>query len=628
MPVLAERLPLELVEALNPSPEQLQRLTEWLYVEVEDAISARWQQEQLWRDLLKKYEGVPGKPARNVPVENAPNIEVTLGAIASDSVYAQVVDLVYSVSPVITIRAVSAPVEGAKALQRFVDWGITNEWGLRSASEHSYLDDVQLGTGIFYAPWVERRKKTRTHRILSAGPRIFSIPLEDLVVPGGAYDDLQYMPWVGYRVWLSRAQLEERAALRGWDLEKATQAGNVDWVRSRRESLSRTSNAAKRIGDLYEIFDVYALFDLDGDGFAEDLLITYDRTAKAILAVDYAPFDWRPFEAMRYQLRAHLFYGIGVMEMVRPYQEEETEIHNSRILNMLLSNARLWLGREGVFSETEKIWPGKVKIVGDPERDLKVWPMADVFPSAALAETVAITLGERRVGVNSQVPQLQSMGSRTPGITALSLLQQMNRRFTPAFDGMRLGTAGIVKQCLYRYQERLLTGDPSVEAKIESVLGAADGQLVIELLKDQAFDEAVRVELTTSSASVNREQDRQDAIVLNNLLSTYYQRMLELAMIIANPQVPANVKEVAGQIAERAGEIVDRTLRTFDSVRDPQTFLLDPGQGFEAQGGLDGIAQLLSLFAGGEGGGNVAGVPGSAASGGGGLPGIPGQAPG
>src|SRR6185437_6671880 len=97
-----------------------------------------------------------------------------------------------------------------------------------------------------------------------------------------------------------------------------------------------------------------------------------------------------------------------------------------------------------------------------------------------------IAMAERRVGINDlSTPRPSAvLGSRTPGITALSMLQQVNRRFTPAFDAVRLACAGAVRQCLYRYQERLLAGDRESERHIRRVLGDAEGDLVISLLKD------------------------------------------------------------------------------------------------------------------------------------------------
>lgn len=580
-------------------PERREALRAWLDREIEDALASRAQQDAVWREALRLYEGVAKNPARNFPVENAPNTEVTLGAIAVDSLYAQILDLIYNISPLVTTRAITPDaVQAAKALQTFINWGVTNEWNLRPASEHTILDDVQLGTGVYYVPFVEMKKKTRLARWMARGPRIVSVPLEDFVLPAGAGGDLQLEPWVAVRTWYTEGEFADQATAGDWTRDVAQPVGQVGWVRSQRERLGH-SVGTKVWSALYEIYRVWCYFDLDDDGTDEDLLVVYDRTSRQVLSLRYSPYERRPLEAMRYQLRAHLFYGMGVMDMIKPYQEEATEVHNARVLNMLLANARFWKAKHGSVPETMRVWPGKVQMMQEPA-DLDPVQMADVYPSSGQAEAIVISLAERRVGVNDMsLPRpSQVLGSRTPGITTLSMLQQVNRRFTPAFDGVRFATAAAIRQCLYRYQERLLSSDMEAEAHILRVLGPEQGALVVDLLKDDAFDEAVAVELQASSAVTNRDAERQNALLLVNILTQYYQRTLELVAIAANPQTPEPVREVARKIAEAAGEMIDRTIRAFDQVRDPETFIirmdeqLDAIDGLNAEGML-GLQQML-----------------------------------
>jgi hypothetical protein len=603
------------VERLRPTEEQLNGLRDFLTQEIEDALSARMPQEVSWRESLRLYEGVPRQSIRNIPIENAPNIEITLAAASCDSIYAQAIDLIYATSPVITTRATSEEfVPHAKALQRFVNWGVANEYGLRAESEHAILDDVQLGSGFYYIPWVEEIKKTKVSKVTSRGPRIYAIAPEDVLVPGGARADIQRTHWIAIRLWLSENEFALRADAGKWN-GGAMPVGNVGWVRSRRETLGRTTTN-KTTSILYEIYDVYANYDIDGDGLAEDLLITWDRTSRTILKLRYNPCDRRPIEAMRYQIRGHLFYGIGVIDMLRGFQEGATEVYNYWLANALLANCRLWKSKRGMVETPFRIWPNKLIELDDPN-SLEGEQLADTYQSMPQALAVTISMAERRAGVNelSMPRPSQVLGSRTPGITALSLLQQVNRRFTTAFDGIRLGTSAAVRQCLYRYQEKLLANDTDAEATIRKVLGTKDAGLVIALLKRDDFDEAVSVELTASSASINKEADRQGSIVLANLLGQYYQRILELVAIASRPDVPEPVREVAKKIAEKAGEVIDRTIRTFDQIRDPETFIvrveeeLDTGLEGLTQGGI--LGQLLGLVGGTPPGGNGGGGEGA-----------------
>ena len=595
-------------EPLRVTPQQLRRMGLWLQQEIEDAHGARAQQESLWRELLRMYEGVPKNPVRNTPIENVPNIEVTLGAIATDSIFSQMMDLIYTISPLLTCRAIDQRwTKHMKAMQRFVNHVVTIEAKMRAASEHSIMDNCQLGTGVYYTPWVEDIQKAHSHKIVNRGPRILSIPAEDFLTPGGAYDDLQLMRWVAARFWYTEEELNLRAKFRGWDISNAAVAGAKDWVRTRRETLGRTLANITRHANLYEIYDIYAFFDIDEDGFDEDLLITWDRTSHSVLRVRYNPYDYRPFSMMRYQIRAHLAQGIGVMEMTKPYQDELVELHMHQLINVMLSNARMYKTKTGNVPEgTIAVWPNRNFEVTNPE-DITEMKLSDIYPSLPQTQAMVISLAERRTGVNDMsLPRpSQVLGSRTPGITALSMLQQVNKRFTAAFDGVRLATAEAAFQCLIRYQERVRDGDAEVEFHILQLLGddpeADDGGLVLEILRRADLEKAMTVELTASSASINRDADRQNAVMLVNLLANYYQKTLELVGIASNPQTPAPVRDVAKKIAESAGEIIDRTIRTFDQIRDPATFIIDVERELDQNAGqLDqnGLSMLQSMMQG------------------------------
>jgi len=254
-----------------------------------------------------------------------------------------------------------------------------------------------------------------------------------------------------------------------------------------------------------------------------------------------------------------------------------------------------------------RLFEGRVFESSDPEgiTEMKV---SDVYPSSYRNQALIISFAERRVGVRelSGPSPARVLGGRTPGITALSMLQQVNQRFAPAFDDLRAAVAGALRQCCWRYRERLLANDERAAQNIRDVLGTEAGERVIDLLTSPRFEESVSVELTATSASINRAQDRQDAILLMNVMGQYYQRAMELVALTASQQATEPMKKTAQQIFQKVGEIMDRTIRTFDSIRDPSTFILDMTEALESMGqpqGLEGLAGMLQqvMGAGGQG---------------------------
>lgn len=564
---------------LGVNEDRYNALREWIYIEIEDAFAARKPLEAKWRTCLQMYEGVPKLEVRDVPIPNAPNIEVTIGAIANDTIYAQALDLIFNTSPLVTVRPKPKfkddreTVEDAKAMQRFINHIATvDEYNLRETSDTAILDDTQLGTGFIYIPYVEKRKKTKTAKILSAGPRFYPIPPEDCIACGMPSQSIQEMPLIGIRFYYTKQQLETYAQTNNWQIDGAQPLHAKDWVRSTREMLGKQSDAIHRRGELYDTIFIYCFFDIDGDGLDEDLFVVWNHSGRKIMYLNFNPTDHRPLEKMVYQKRAHLFYGLGVLEMLMPFEDKLSDVHNYATLNILLANSRVWVGDETI-PETLKVWPSKV-ITGQSADSLKSLQMADVYNSIWQDQMMTMQLANQRVGIND-VSRGSQIPSRTPGITAMSFLQQVNRRFTPAFDSMKGCLAAALKQACYRYQERVLAGDQRAVDTIIAILGYEDGARVLDCFRRASFDEQVDLELTAASASINREADRQNALMLTNILGQYYQRTIELVMLAANPQTPPEVAQIARKVANSAGEVIDRTIRTFDQVRDPGTFIIE-----------------------------------------------------
>lgn len=600
------------VARLKVADGALEKLAAWVSREMEQGLSSRYPQEMAWRDELRQYEQVPLQAVRNVPVENSPNYEVPIGAIQTDGMYAQILDLMFNIQPVLTARPVEADanpqrVKAAEILQTHINWGVDSEWDLRNAANETLLDDVKLGTGVFYVPFVESLVKKRAMTVRQRGPRIRTLSVEDFIVPGGDWGNVQESRWVAMRLWLDLTGLTDSADSEDWDIEGVQSAVNVSWVRNRRELLGKTW-ASHLTPELYEIWKIWCYFDIDEDGTNEDLIVVWDRTSRKVLKVEYNGYDRRPFSACRYQIRGHLFYGIGVMAMCSTFEQEASDIHSYAVANGLLANSRFWKAKDGSLPATMKVWAGKVQMMNDPD-DLDAVTMADIYPSMMMLQQFPLMLAERRVGSNEMSMPRQSnlASSRTPGITAISLLNQANKRFTHAFDEARLAVAEAVRQCLFREQERLLDGDEALEKHLTMIHGPENAAILIATLKDKEFDLAYSIQLTASSATLNRDVERQNAILLINVLGQYYQRMLELVAIVASPQTPEAVRDAAKKIADSAGALVYRTLTTFDQIRDPANFIVNVEDDMEkaseaAQLGMTGITQLLAQFGLGPGG--------------------------
>lgn len=598
------------------------RFEEWFNTEFTDISAARHALEAEWNENQRRYEGVKLAITKHIPFENAPNEEFTIGAMVSDALYAQAVDLTFnSISPYVSARSVSddkESVENAKAFQDWLNWGSENEFKPRRASEHTFLDTIQHGTGIQYIPWEEYTSKTGTHKTARRGPRIRTAPLEDFFITPGAID-IEDAPTVTLRHWLTRGDLALYAKFFQWNIDQAAPAAGSDWVRSNRERIGHQIAAVSRAGKIFEVIQAHCTFDIDGDGVEEDLVAFWDRTSQRVLRIAFSPYQRRPFTASWYQLRAHLFYAMGVMEMTRPYQAGITMFANDWLANSLLANCRMYKGPAGFFPDgTVRAWPGRYLETSSAD-EIGELKMSDTYPSGFQAILLFQQMSAMRTGVNdSQMnPQASQMfGSRTPGITALSALQQAGKRFTTAYDSMRNMVSDSIMQAQFRYQERLLAGDRDVETHILRVMGDERGQRVISLLRDEDFDESIVVEMAASSASVNREADRQAHLQLLQTVSGYYQQCLELGNLIGSGQLSEGARATAIQIQEKASELVERVIRTYPQIKDAKRFVLTFNEELNnavpiTQDRLGELSRALQSSGGAENGGIGMGGPAS-----------------
>jgi hypothetical protein len=597
------------------------RFGSWLKMKIEDAISKRFWLDQTWRFGIRQYEAIPELRSKELPADNGQYIiEVPVAASMADSIYSTIYDLIWNTTPPIAVRASTGYHNHAAAFQALTDKLLVDDFvNIHGAADEVIADTVQMGTGAYYTVNAREVVKRAAYRELNTGPRVFSVPPEDLVVPGGTFPDTDMLQIIAYRQYYFESELIEAAAQNGWDVSKFMIAGNIDWVRQRRIEAMKSDEDLQYVGGLYETFAVHCYFDYDQDGFAEDLEVIWDRTSFEVADVRYAPYDCRPFSISRYQLRPHVFYGIGVWEMAAPFEREVTEWHNFKMQNAHLSNARIWAYRLGALGigEELKISPNKTIGLGDPQNDLVEKKMSDNYPTAQQYEAATLALAEMRVGTPAiGTTQGVAAGKRVPAATAMSALQQQNRRFTAPFDNIRRALANCVNQCHMRLREQYLKGGEWRRNTLEYLVyavGVKNTELIEEIYKTSRSNDMrdkVIIEVTATSQSINRQADKQNAMERMQVMGAYYEKMLAIGQVILNPQAPPELKQLAVGVANGATESVRAFLRTFDDVRDPDVFIPETFRNLKADGGSAGGQQAQPEQP--NAGGGAGGQPGSA----------------
>lgn len=590
---------------------RLQELASWLHTEVENAISDRQSLERSWTEARRHYYVQPQHETRDIPYLNASNRVAPLAPIASDAIFATVFAVTTEASPIVTVKASNdAWGDRAKAVQERIDHELNAEaeatsgglhWNFLPSLYHAGKDCVKLGTGIWQVSWTEHLIKGRFARTERAGARIEPIPIENILAPGGASYDLHNLPWVGIRYELSQAQLDEQAKRQGWDTVGVHAQGNVSAQAQERERFSRQYGNATRT-DVFDVYKIMCCFDLDGDGETEDLLCWYNHTGSTLLDVDWFPYDHRNLVMAHFDIEEYLFYGRGVPNILASVTSIASDALNHWIDNEFLANCRMYKGPVGAIEgNTVLAYPGMYLGSSDPDRIAEL-RMSEVYPGMGALLQLAIGFGERMTGINDlSTARPEQIPGRTPATTTMQMLSQVSQRHTPFFASFRSAAACLVRECLYREQERLLRGDTRLPRYLEQILGPENAALYTDALTNDDFDNAVQIELTVTSAQMNKQVEQQNALLVANIYRQYVQEVIQATMLASQPQVSPPLRAVLEKAILASNEFMERVLRTFSDVSDPKKYLIDPtGEMAQMaqQQAQNPLAQMAQLFGG------------------------------
>jgi len=618
-------------QPLDTSPrltrDRREALTGWLYTEIENAMADRFSLERTWSEARRHYYGEPTDTTRDVPYLNASNRVAPLASIASDAIFATVFAITTEASPIITVRAASDLWgDRAKAVQVRIDHELNSEaeatygglgWNFLPSLYHAGKDVVKLGTGVWQVNWTEQALKGRYLRVERAGARIEPLPLESIFVPGGASYDIHDLPWIAIRYEWGPEKLTEEAVRQGWDVDMARAQGGVSRETQERERFARQYGNASRT-DIYDIFKVSCCFDLDGDGENEDLLVWFNHTGRQILAVDWFPYDHRNIVIAHFDIEEFKFYGRGVPRIIASATTIATDALNHWIDNEFLANCRMYKGPIGAIEgDTVLAYPGLYLGSTDPDR-IQELKMSEVYPGMNGLLQVAIGFAERMTGINDlSTARPEQIPGRTPATTTMQMLSQVNQRHTPFFTSFRSAAACLVRECLYREQERLMRGDTRLPRYLMQALGPENAQLYMDTLLNEDFDNSIQIELTVTSAQMNKQVEQQNAMLLGNIYRQYMQEMVQASMMASQPQVSPALRTVLEKAIAATNEFMERVLRTFSDVSDPRHYLVDPLPEIEqmqAQQSANPISQLAQVFGGVPGQNGKNGLPGASGS--------------
>jgi hypothetical protein len=567
---------------------------------VHDGLVSQWIK---WLDL---YRAPARQPERNIPYENASNFMLPTIATDADQLFAKFMQSLHATENIWVTHALNERwVEAAKPLQDFLTWLDHNVLKMYDVNKRVVGEMVKLGTGIYKHGWAyekrsvwiydSRGKAIKSEKIRGA-PFVDHVRLADFVFPASAYatdPDVQGgAPWVAERMrvhvdrlrWMAESsspylpnidkdslnaviKFEETGvtdwdqAVQSADYDKRSSGAGLDFdTDSKPRHVSGGQPSPAKLLREIELWEVHARFPTQGNDSQDDVIGWYHKPTRRLIrgVYNYYRHGKRPYEVVRY-FPGDGFYGIGVCEQTEVFQLMDSDLFNFTWDNVLLANSRMVVAQAGTnIAPGEPFYPNKVWIVdGDIRSSFGVFPMADIYQSLPQLTDGILARKERRNGIGDlQLGNMQSLPSRTPATTTLSLLQEGARRPDLTLKDMRyagLSTVGLrtLQNCQQFMASPVDVGGKHLLKLALDMLGQPEGSEVAEkiLMPLESVDYGVGCSITAVSGSKNKETAKQDYLALMQVSGQVSQQILGYAQIAMQfPGTPL------GQLAESAIE--------------------------------------------------------------------------
>ena len=585
-----------------------------------------------WEDIQDQYWAVPEEEEKDFPFQGAANIVVPITAIAVEAIFARLYMTLWSVDPYFSIRPIIKEwIDAAPFVEKWLQTEVENPTSLnmQQFSKDTLLEFVKLGTCVGKSGYERVTKKVVTidednnrdesFIKIRDGATADYVPLARFLMRI-AYHDPQTAPWCGEEHEYSWRDLK-RMVVDGRMISEAIDEIKVHWGDNVRQSgsgksyddtVDKLTNQEPLSPEEFDVQELWVTFDVDGDGLDEEIVVDLHRDSRTICSIRY---NWnsdlhRPYRGGNYIPVEGRFYGIGIGKQNEQFQDEITTVHRQRLDNATLANMKMIAFRKtSTYGPGEPIWPGKMWFFDDPNSDVREISMSEIYNSAYANEDGLWRISEKRTGVNDTILGIPTQGTPGTATEAVEKLQEGTKKFDMALKQYKQFGSLIGTDILANYQQ---FGD----SERHWIVQGEDGKWVEHIfeLPPQLVRDGAIVELTVTDSVTNKQVERQQWMSLFQVISQYYERRIQLAMMIQ--QMPPDAKDfqMTAFAAISAGdEAFTRLLDTYNIV-NKEALLLNPiieemqnelgasGAGGGGGQGLAGIGEssgMESLFAGG-----------------------------
>ena len=590
---------LQVAAQVKLTEQSSKMLDAYLRDQIPKAINARDKilpKVNKWRRTIRG-ERASGGVRRNTGTSN---ISVPLLIWARVAVRARLTEsIIQSPNTIVSAEPLRSTREGedksvlttAKAIGRFLSSQILNNRALggRKVIEKCSAELVDLGSAAMkvvlipgmaknVGPIPGARANTRpTLRLEEQKVRWEYISWLDLIYVDGYGTDTQAMPFIGHQFEQTWGDIRQWGAIGHYVQDK------VDEVKTNAQDKASDKPPDFQPHDLAEI---YLDWDTDDSGIPSALLITYHLKAHKRLRTIWNPFPdgRRPVLMSQFDLPADITEarGQGVSEKLEGAQDEVDAIHNIGIESGKRGVAHLIVLKEGTRAEEEfggdtDIMPGDVIVTSTPDEDIKAVPLGD--PRAAMS---AIQLEEhtrmyvtRLLGMDeSKVGNVES-GKRVTAAVGMASMREGRMIIKSALDS----ESDMFAEATYLTID-LYKRNPPRDA-IRNVLAREDADALLEsvfTLNDAGVRDSFLIRVNARDAATDEQAKKQEMMIINQALFPFYDRIQQIIMALANPQLPPKAVKPLILLTERMERGMAALLNTVETIPNPEELLVKVGE--------------------------------------------------
>jgi hypothetical protein len=542
--------------------------------------------EVLLPKWIRIYKGVPKEREKSFPWPGASNLIPQLAATHSDELLSRVM-AIYQDDPLFVGKLLGQvpPEEDdqREILEKFLsDIAIEpEELDLYRVEQTWFSSAIRYGTGIVAFPWEyiveqqmsyipgasgEGERNNFIEITKRDGPRPVNVPLDCWLIDPET-PSLNNAKFVARRLSYDKQELESKLdhpEIYNIDTLKEVIAGGSDrdmplHAQAEQERPKEMASSNAPASGKWDIWECWYLWRKDGRNFR--LVSHYHKNTDKFIGHIFNPYpdNMEPFEDAKLAYDDEQYYGYGFMEMLESYQLEIATTHNQRIDNRNLANTGIFrINKNSKLASILVIHPGAL-IPADKDEFEAVNKASLSQQITTEDEQLTLGLAKDRSGVDPAIGGAgggivnSKRGIYSAQGTSVAMQQQNNRNNLRTSD-MRSSHVRLGRKILTMYAHFGLGN------KIRRWGDDADGlKKGLDNYKTGKLGLAIR----PATASVNKELEKQNDILLSNTLNALYQSDMQLIQSMGMQGMPPQLQQYVMEVLQAKQALMKRLVKNF-----------------------------------------------------------------